>query len=412
MSAPLPLTIERLGHRGDGIARGAKGDIFVPYSLAGEQVLAEMVRDDRARLAGVNRASPNRADPICDYFTRCGGCALQHFELSALLAWKRALVVEALRQRGIEAPVDSCIDAHGEGRRRVTLHVRHAPRGIETGFMMARSHQLIAIDHCPVLAPSLASAPRVAQEIGVALASAKKPLDIQVTATMGGLDVDARGQGRIDDVMRLRLTALGRKLDLARLSLHGETLAEWRAPSLMMGRAVVMPPAGGFLQATEKGEQTLAELVLAGVGNAKRVADLFSGCGPLTLRIAERARAHAVELEKSSISALVRAARSATGLKPVTAETRDLFRRPLLPQELDAFDAVIFDPPRAGAEAQAKMLAATKKLKTVIGVSCDAATFARDARILIDGGFSLARVTPVDQFRYSAHIELVGVFRR
>lgn len=412
MTGAVALTIDRLGHRGDGVARGAKGDIFIPYTLAGEQALAEMVGNDRARLVSVVRPSADRVDPVCDYFSRCGGCALQHFELSALLAWKRSLVVEALRQRGIEAPVDECVDAHGEGRRRVTLHVRHTSRGVEAGFMMARSHQLIAIDHCPVLAPPLACAPRIAQAIGASLATLKKPLDVQVTATLGGLDVDMRGQGKIDDAARLRLTGLGRKLDLARLSLHGEIIAEWRPPALAMGRATVTPPAGGFLQATALGEETLARLVLAGVGNARRAADLFSGCGPLSLRMAERARVHAVELEKSSIDALARAARVTSGLKPVTTETRDLFRRPLLAQECDAFDAVVFDPPRAGAEAQAKMLAMTRTLKMIVGVSCDAATFARDARILIEGGFRLERVTPVDQFRFSAHVELVGIFRR
>jgi len=412
VSAAVEFTIDRLGHRGDGIARGGSGDVFISYTLPDELVIAALESADRARLQAIVRASADRVDPVCDYFTRCGGCALQHLDLSALLDWKRSLVVEALRQRGIETRVEPCIDAHGDGRRRVTLHARQTPGGIEAGFMMARSHRLIAIERCPVLAPSLAAAPGVARALGEALAALRKPLDIQVTATMGGLDVDLRGAGKVDDRVRLRLVELGRALDLARLSLHGETLAAWRSPALRMGPAVVAPPPGGFLQATAAGEETLSALALQGVAGAKRVVDLFSGCGPIALRAAGRARVHAVELEKASLDALERAARATAELRPVSTEARDLFRRPLLAHELESFDAAIFDPPRAGAEAQARALAASRKLKTVAGVSCNAATFARDARILIDGGFSLEQVTPVDQFRYSAHVELVGIFRR
>ncbi|WP_342359919.1 RNA methyltransferase [Terrarubrum flagellatum] len=410
-ASPLKFTIDHLGHRGDGVAMLGAQEIFTAYALPGERVRVERIGEDRARLIDVLDASPQRVEPICDYFTHCGGCALQHLDLAALLHWKRSLVIEALRQRGIETDVVPCVDAHGEGRRRVTLHIRATQRGVEAGFMEARSHRLIAIESCPVLSPTLADAMLVATEIG-RLLGAKKPLDAQVTATMGGLDVDVRGHGKIDDALRLKLTALGEKLGLARLSLHGEILAAWRAPSLRMGTAIVTPPAGGFLQATAAGEEALARLALEGVGAAKHVVDLFSGCGPLALRLAERARVHAFELEKLSIDSLLRAARATQGLKPVAADARDLFRRPLLAQELNAFGAIVFDPPRAGAEAQAKMLAAARKPKTIVGVSCNPATFARDARILIDGGWRLVRVTPVDQFRYSAHIELVGVFRR
>jgi 23S rRNA (uracil1939-C5)-methyltransferase len=205
--------------------------------------------------------------------------------------------------------------------------------------------------------------------------------------------------------------AAAARLDLARLSLHGEVLVEQQPPLIRVGSAEVVPPPGGFLQATVLGEETLARIVGAAVGGARRVADLFAGCGPLTLRLAELAQAHAVDSDAAAIGALRRAGRHTPGLKPVTAESRDLFRRPLLAAELAPFDAVVFDPPRAGAEAQARQIAASD-VNTAVAVSCDTGTFARDAKILMAAGFRLEEVTPVDQFRYSAHLELVGVLRR
>ncbi|MET0606756.1 MAG: RNA methyltransferase, partial [Beijerinckiaceae bacterium] len=248
--------------------------------------------------------------------------------------------------------------------------------------------------------------------LAASLMNLRKPIAAQLPPTLGALDIDLRGSVKVAAAPRLRLLDVSAMLDLARLSLHGDIIAEWRKPSLQMGKALVTPPPGGFLQATSAGEEKLARLVRDGVGAAKRIADLFSGCGTFSLRLAESAHVRAVEFDKAAIDALTRAARGAAGLKPVTAETRDLFRRPMTPQELDLFDAVTIDPPRAGAEAQARMLAKTRRLGAIVMASCNPATFARDARILVDGGFSLARVTPVDHFRHSAHVELVAVFRR
>jgi 23S rRNA (uracil1939-C5)-methyltransferase len=243
------------------------------------------------------------------------------------------------------------------------------------------------------------------------MGGAGKPLDIQLTTSEAGLDVDIRGYGSLGDKLRLALTQLAERLDLARLSNHGEIVVERCPPLQRMGRALVAPPPGGFLQATALGEETLAGLVMAALPRAKRAADLFAGCGPFSFRLAERMQVLAVESDKAAMLALVRGAGATQGLKPVATETRDLFRRPLLEHELNAFDVVVLDPPRAGAEAQAKRLAASK-VRNVIYVSCDAGSFARDAATLVAGGYALEAVTPVDQFRYSAHVELVGVFRR
>ncbi|MBS7698303.1 MULTISPECIES: RNA methyltransferase [unclassified Chelatococcus] len=403
------LTIVRLGRRGDGVALHENAPVHVPFALPGESV-SVTIDGDRAEVAAVNETSPARRMPECTYFTHCGGCATQHMDETLYRQWKRELLLAALARAGIETPVEDLIDAHGEGRRRVTFHARLVDGKAAVGFMAARSHTLVAIDHCPVLMPGLARAPAVARALAAAV-GVRKPLDIQLTATSGGLDVDMRGLGPARDKERLALATLAGHLDLARLALHGELIVERRPPGVAMGRALVVPPPGSFLQATAKGEETLGRLVSEACQGRKRVADLFAGCGPFALRLAERSTVHAVESFAPALQALDKAVRGAQGLRPVTTEARDLFRRPLLPLELNRFDAVVFDPPRAGAEAQVREIAASK-VKHVIAVSCDTQTFARDMSTLIAAGFSLQRVIPLDQFRYSSHMEIVGVLKR
>ncbi len=408
------LSISRLGQRGDGVAETPQGPVFVAGAVPGDTVTAQ-VDGDRGRLIAVDVPSPDRAAPFCPLFGRCGGCATQHIGPKLYSAWKREAVVNAMRHAGIDATIDPLVEAHGEGRRRVTFHVRRVPGEgkpvIETGFMAARSHDIVIVEACPLLTPGLARAPQVAHAIGEALAGSSKPLDVQVTDTEGGLDVDVRGHGPASPSARRSLALLANQLDLARLSMHGDVIVERRTPSVKIGKALVVPPPGGFLQATRAGEDALGDLVTSGVGKAKMVADLFAGVGTLALRLAEKATVHAVESEGAAMLALDRAVRQTQGLRTVTIETRDLFRRPLLGPELARFDAVVFDPPRAGAEAQAKYLAESS-VPVVVAVSCNASTFARDAALLIGGGYTLARVTPVDQFLHSAHVELVGVFEK
>jgi 23S rRNA (uracil1939-C5)-methyltransferase len=269
----------------------------------------------------------------------------------------------------------------------------------------------VAIDRCPVLAPSLNGAIEAAWEIAEAVAPLRKPLDIQFTASDAGLDVDIRGSGPLPPSRTASLARVAEKRDLARLTRHGELIVQRRIPTLRIGRASVPLPPGVFLQATAQAEEELAKLVAAHVGNAKSIADLFAGVGPFALRLAERARVKAVDSSEAAITALRRGAATASGLKPVDAEVRDLFRRPYLTPELQRFDAVVFDPPRQGAEAQARMLAESA-VPTVVAVSCNPATFARDAAILLGGGYRLTGVTPVDQVRYAAHIELVALFEK
>ncbi len=404
------VTIKRLGAKADGIAEGASGPVFVPKVLPGETVTFE--RDgSHAHLVSVDAPSPERETPFCPYFDVCGGCATQHMKHGFYQAWKQETLVHTLRQARIEAPIEKLIDAHGDGRRRVTLHVRFPDR-MHVGYMEARSHQIVEIAFCPIAEPALKEqAPSIARAIGEHLKSARKPLDVQITTTQTGFDVDVRGHGPLKDKDRLSLIDLAARLDLSRLSIHGDVIVERRPPAIVMGRAAVVPPAGSFLQATRLGEETLAGLVTGACERSKRVADLFAGSGPFSLRLAEKAEVHAVEYDQGSMSALDKAFRATPGLRRISTEARDLFRRPLLTPELNAFDAVVLDPPRAGAEAQAKQLALSK-VPLVVSVSCDAATFARDAAILIAGGYRLERVIPVDQFKHSPHLEVVGILRK
>jgi 23S rRNA (uracil1939-C5)-methyltransferase len=408
------LTIARLGHRGDGIADTNVGPVYVPYALPGETVTVEPVagHPDRRHLLHVEHASHERAIPICKHFGVCGGCAMQHWSLAEYLLWKRNLVVEAMEHAGLIAPVEPIVDAHGKGRRRAVLHARRGNSDIlEVGFAAPRAHHIVAIDQCPILAPGLKAAVPAAWAMAELLKPTNKPLDIHVTATDSGMDVDVRGSGPLSTKLTTAMAQLAEKHRLARVTRHGELVLQREAPMLKVGRANVALPPGAFLQATADGEAALAKLVLAHAGKAKRVADLFSGLGTFALRLAEDARVTAVDSEGAAIKALERAVQMTSGLKAVAAQTRDLFRSPIMASELKAFDAVVFDPPRQGAEAQARELALSK-VPVVVAVSCDASTFARDARILIDGGYKLATVTPVDQFRYSHHVELVAKFEK
>ncbi|MFI5014935.1 MAG: class I SAM-dependent RNA methyltransferase [Hyphomicrobiales bacterium] len=389
---------------------GPRGPLYVPFALPGEEVTAEP-EAGRLKLVSIERESPDRVAPICRYFGECGGCKLQHWRREPYLAWKRDLVVEALASRGLEAPVSPTLDAHGSGRRRVTFHARREGRITRTGFMRAASHVIVAIDTCPILAPSLAAAPRIAAECAEILAKTGKPLDIGVTATEAGLDLSFKGHGPLDAAAREAMVGLAERHDVARLCNHHELIVERRPPFLMIAGCQMLTPPGAFLQATLQGEETLAQLAVEALAGARRIADLFCGIGPFALRLARTAQIFAFDSDAAAVAALTKAAQRAQGLKPLKAEARDLFRRPLLAAELGEFDAVILDPPRQGAEAQTRQLARSG-LKRIVYVSCDPSSFARDAATLVQAGYKLEPVTPVDQFRFSAHVELVGVFLR
>jgi 23S rRNA (uracil1939-C5)-methyltransferase len=408
------LAIDHVGHFGDGVALVGAQNVYVPYTLGGETVEVASIpgHPDRRRLLAVEHASSERIAAFCKHFGVCGGCAIQHWDAERYRAWKRDLVIEMLSQAKLGCEVDPLIDAHGLGRRRMTLHARIAGHDVlKVGFSAASSHDIIPIDACPILDPGLSGALAAAWAIAEALIPSAKPLDIQVTATDNGLDVDVRGSGPLPAATIATLSGIAEQHHLARLTRHGELVLMRTPPTIAIGAAQVTLPPGSFLQATVAGEEALAGLVIEHCKRAKHIADLFCGVGPFALRLAAKSRISAFDNDEGAVAALQKAAMGTPGLKPVKAEARDLFRRPLMPQELRDYEAVVFDPPRQGAQAQARQLA-TSKVPVVVAVSCNVATFARDARILVDGGYKIERVTPVDQFRHTPHVELVARFIR
>jgi len=407
------LVIDHVGHRGDGVAFADGQNVYVPYTLGGETVEVAPVpghHPDRRHLLQVERASPERVTPFCPHFGTCGGCAIQHWETERYRAWKRDIVIETLAQAKLACDVYPLIDAHGLGRRRITLHARMGTHDVlKVGFAAANSHDIIPVDRCPILDPGLSGALDAGWAVAEPLISIGKPLDIQITTTDSGLDIDVRGSGPLPAPMIATLSRIAEQHRLARLTRHGELVLMRTPPTITIGTAQVTLPPGSFLQATVAGEETLAALVAEHCRRAKHIADLFCGVGPFALRLAAKARIAAFDNDEGAVTALQKAATSTSGLKPIKAQARDLFRRPLMPQELRDYEAIVFDPPRQGAQAQVLQLAASK-VPVVIAVSCNVATFARDARILIDGGYRLEGVTPVDQFRHTPHVELVARF--
>lgn len=404
--AGAPILIERLSSKGDGVANGADGPITIPMTLPGE-----LVTPGAEGAADIVKASPERREPFCPVFNRCGGCATQHMSPELYAGWKHELVQTAVRRAGFDLQVDPVILAHGRGRRRVVLHVRFQRGKPEAGFMAARTHNLVRPETCPILVPELAQAFPLAEAVALPLAKRNKPLDVQIIATDTGLDVDIRGHGKVDPTERLALVEAAGRLKLARLSIHREIIVELQNPMLAVGKTKVHLPPRAFLQATSEAEATLGRLVSTHAAGAKKVADLFCGIGPFALRLAEAHSVYAADETADAIAAMQAAHRHTQGLKPLTAERRDLFRRPLLASELLGFDAVVTDPPRAGCEAQMREIGMSK-VQRVISVSCDLGSFLRDADILKMAGFRLDKLTPVDQFAWSRHIELVGLFTR
>jgi 23S rRNA (uracil1939-C5)-methyltransferase len=289
----------------------------------------------------------------------------------------------------------------------VSIHVRRKEGTVVAGFMAARSHDLIDIEQCPILVPALQNSTDIARKLGNRLGDC----DVSLTAADNGLDASIKAERKIADEQMPRLAALVAELNLARLTINGNMVANRAMPVVSIGKALVQVPSGSFLQATRAGEEALANLVLDSLGKARSVADLFCGIGPFALRIAEKAKVTAIDSDKPAIESLAQAVRLTTGIRPLKAEVRDLMREPLVANELKEFDAVVFDPPRAGAEAQAKQFAKSN-VKTIVAVSCDPASFARDAQILLGGGYKLKSLNAVDQFKWTSHVEIVGTFIR
>jgi len=399
--------VVRLGHLGDGVT--AEG-LFAPRTLPGE-VIAGVAVAGRIAAPKIVTPSAQRVRPPCPHYARCGGCALMHASDGFVAGWKAGVVGAALAAQGLEAPFRPMHVSPPASRRRAVLGGRRTKAGVIVGFHAPASEQLTPIPECRLLHPELMAALPVLETLTRLGGTRRGEIAFAVTRTETGLDVAATGGAVPDAGLAARLAGVADAAGLARLTWNGETLALRQAPVLRLGRAAVTPPPGAFLQATAEAEAALLEAVRLAVGPARRVADMFAGCGAFALPLAEGAEVHAVEGDAAMTAALLAGWRSAPGLRAVTAEARDLFRRPLAAAELGRFEAVVIDPPRQGAAAQVAELAASS-VPVVAAVSCNPVTFARDARVLVQAGFRLDWVQVVDQFRWSAHVELAARLSR
>lgn len=398
--------IQKLGHHGDGIA---PGPLYVPMTLPGERVTGT---PDGQRLTDVRivEPSPDRVSPPCRHFKSCGGCRVQHGSDEFVAHWKAGIVAEALRAQGLDAEIAGIETSPPQSRRRASLSARRTKKGALAGFHGRASGTIVEIPDCQLLHPDLMAALPAAAALAEVGGSRKGELDVQATLSESGLDIAVTGGKPTDRALETALAQLAEQLDLARLAWDGEVIAARRPPYQSFGPARVVPPPGAFLQATREGEAALLRHVETITEGASRIADLFAGSGTFALPLASRAEVLAVEGDKAMIQALDRGWREAQGLRKVTAQTRDLFRNPLMGQDLKGIDAVVIDPPRAGAEAQIRELAEAM-VPVIAHVSCNPVTFARDALRLIAAGYAMSPVTVVDQFRWSAHVELVAGFR-
>ncbi|MGG7565715.1 class I SAM-dependent RNA methyltransferase [Rhodovulum sp. DZ06] len=412
------LTIDRLGHRGDGVAHGPEGEVFAPFTLPGEVVRGEV---SGGRMAAPKIAAPSahRVKAPCPAFGRCGGCALQHASDAFVAGWKRDAVAAALAARGLQAEILETATSPDRSRRRAVLSGRRTKKTVLLGFHAARDAEIVPLaDACPLLRPEILEGRAGLEALVARAASRKGELRLSVTVSLNGLDIAATGARPLDGPLRLDLARLAGEFGWARLVVDDEPIATARPPHQPFGKARVAPAPGGFLQATAEGEAAILSEIRAVVGKAARVVDLFCGAGAFALPLAETAEVLAVEGDGPALAALEAGWRATGGaLRKVVPLKRDLFRRPLLAAEMKGFQAAVIDPPRAGAEAQTAELAALAAggmpgPERIAAVSCNPATFARDARALVDAGWRMGPVRPVDQFRWAPHVELTAGFTR
>jgi 23S rRNA (uracil1939-C5)-methyltransferase len=398
-------TINRLGHLGDGII---DGPLYAPQTLPGE-VVTGTPKGGVLQDVKIVTPSPDRVSAPCRHFKACGGCQLQHVSDGFLAGWKTDNVKAALAAHGIEAGFLPLAISPPRTRRRATFAARRTKKAAMAGFHTKGSNVIVEISECHLLHPDLMAALPVAEDLAIAGTSRKHHIDVAVTLSDNGLDMLITGGKPLDGPLRITLGALAEKHGLARLCWEDEVISYRAAPEQMFGITRVTPPPGSFLQATLEGQTALQADVKSIVAGAKYVVDLYAGCGTFALDLATHSAVHAVEGSAAMIEALDAGWRNTQGLKPVTYEVRDLHQNPLLPDELAKYDAVVIDPPRVGAEAQIAQICAAKTPK-IAYVSCNPTSFARDAKMLVEGGYQLEHLRVVDQFRWSAHVELVANF--
>ncbi|KTE02198.1 RNA methyltransferase [Sphingopyxis sp. H038] len=393
--------IERIAARGDGVT----GD--------GRHV-AGGVPGDRIRDDGIIIPGPNRTDPMCRHFGKCGGCQLQHVAEPALADFVRDRVVGGLEGQEVTGiQVLPAVLSPEQSRRRAVLTALRTGKQVAIGFNAAQSNQIVDMRMCPLLLPELFALIAPVRDLLVMIAQPRRPVKVKLQMLDQGVELILEGvkaEG-LDAAMALQDFAGAHKL--ARFAIDQgdglEILWQPEPPTMRFGDVTVEVPPFAFLQPTSAGQATLIEAVTKAIGDAAAVADLFAGVGTFALSVQEGRKVYAAEGARDAIAALTGAANRARAL--VATEHRDLFRRPLIPAELNRFGAIILDPPRAGAEEQVKQLAASAA-PVIAYVSCNPASFARDAKTLIEGGYTLDWVQPVGQFRWSTHVELAARFSK
>ena len=395
----MTQTIVNLTHLGSG---RAEDGALIPRVLPGEVV------DDEGRIV---TPSPDRVAAPCRHYKSCGGCAMQHARDDFVAGWKQSIVEKALIAQGISATFLPIHTSPPQSRRRAKLSGKRTKKGALVGFHTRGSDVVVAVPDCQLLTPALIAYLPAFEALTVIAASRKAEIALTVTDSNGGVDIWVETDKPLTPELRIELAGFAQTHAIARLAWNDEVIVTLNAPWQRFGAAQVVPPPGAFLQATIEGERALIAAVKGIVGKANRIADLFAGCGTFALPLARRAEVAAFEGEAEMIAALDRGWREAQGIKQVTATTRDLFRRPLLPDEFKGIDAVVIDPPRAGAEAQIAALASSD-VPVIAMVSCNPVTFARDAATLVQAGYVISPVQVVDQFRWSAHVEMVAGFTK
>jgi len=416
------VVIEAIGARGDGIARRGGARIFVPLTLPGDRLRVRIVGRRGDGLVGEvleRLEEAPRTRPPCPHFGACGGCQLQHLPAAQYRTWKREQVAAALAKRGLPDVAIEPLECTPPGaRRRARLAFERRGAAVRLGFRARSGHRVIALRACPVLAPALVALLPPLRALLAGLDLARRGGEVEATASATGIDLLILAPHRPSLADREALAAFAETHDLARISwapggdADGEPIAQRRLPGVIFDEVRVGLPAGAFLQATAAAEGALRRAVDDAIGDAGRIADLFAGCGTFGLPLAAAGRTvHAIEHDPAMLEALQEAARRAGFEGRLTTERRDLQRAPLAGAELERFDAAVLDPPRAGARAQAAAFAASQVARLAM-VSCNPATFARDARLLADGGYRCLWVRPVDAFLWSGRIELVAAFAR
>lgn len=408
----IELKIDHVGARGDGIAKTDKGPVFVPFALKGETVRVDLDKS-RGIITELKSKSPDRVDPVCQHFQKCGGCVAQHMSDESYQSWKLDIAQQALDKSSIKHKIDHFLSCTIGERRRVVLTAERSNEDTKIGYLQAGSHDLIAINECPVAHPQIVEHLDLFREIAQIITPHYKTSQLTILLCENGFDIAVEASFSLKDAT---IHAVSQKATssktIKRLAFNGEVLVEIEPTVLTFGDTLIQVPSGSFVQASKRAELEMVELVTNHLKPCKKIVDLFSGSGTFTFPLAQKSAVHAVETSGPALNSIDRGFRSRQGLKPISTERRDLFRSPFVREDLKPYQGVIFDPPRAGAEAQSKQLARALNIKKVAAVSCNPTSLARDLELLVKGGFKIKSITAIDQFLWSTHVEMVALLER